>query len=159
MKVFDAHMVKAFELAELAKASGEYPFGAVLANGPAFLHGVTDAAISTGDPTQHAEIRVLSQYCRLSKRSRLDGLTIYCSVEPCVMCSGAIHWAHISRVVFSVTQSYLQMLTGGVPKPRCESFINIGGRHVDIIGPCHEVEGTRILDGFDFTLKARLSRT
>jgi tRNA(Arg) A34 adenosine deaminase TadA len=63
--------------------------------------------LSYSDPTAHAELVVISEYCRQQRILDLDGYTLYSSAEPCVLCAGAIKWAHISRVVFSVTQAML----------------------------------------------------
>jgi tRNA(Arg) A34 adenosine deaminase TadA len=57
------------------------------------------------------------------------------------MCSGAIHWARISRVVYSVSQAKLQEITGGRLKPRCIDLINVGRRQVQVVGPLLEDEG------------------
>ena len=80
----------------------------------------------------------------------LDGYTLYTSTEPCVMCAGAIHWARISRVVFSVSQAMLQAITGGLPKPTAASLINSGRQRAEVVGPLLPDEGLRVFDGYVF---------
>jgi tRNA(Arg) A34 adenosine deaminase TadA len=65
------------------------------------------------NPTVHAELQLISSYCHSDEHIDLTGVTIYTCAEPCVMCSGAIKWAGISRVVYSVSQEQLQAISGG----------------------------------------------
>ncbi|MBU3130161.1 deaminase [Clostridium tagluense] len=51
--------------------------------------------ITNCDPTSHAELSLISEYCRLSNNFSLEGYTLYTSTEPCVMCAGAIKWEDI----------------------------------------------------------------
>jgi tRNA(Arg) A34 adenosine deaminase TadA len=132
---------RAIELARRALELGHDPFGAVLAAGGAVAHEGFDRSVEASGPTYHAELAVISKYCRSHRRFTLDGYSLYCSAEPCVMCSGAIHWSHISRVVYSVSQEKLQEISGGRSKPRCIDLINIGRRQVQVIGPLLEDEG------------------
>ncbi len=66
------------------------------------------------------------------------------------MCSGAIKWAKVSRVVFSVPQAMLQTISGGLQKPSCDSLVNTGGRHIEVCGPYLLEEGLAVYHGFDF---------
>jgi tRNA(Arg) A34 adenosine deaminase TadA len=145
----------AITLAKEARESGEDPFGAVLVAGDTMVHIGKDACISKTDPTAHAELTVISEYCRREKRLSLDECTLYCSAEPCVLCSGAIKWARISRVVFSVSQAMLQNISGGQPKPACASLINTGAKKAEIIGPLLPDEGLLVFSGFSFVAKRR----
>ena len=69
------------------------------------------------------------------------------------MCSGAIHWAKISRVVFSVSQKKLQHFSGGKEKPTCESLLNTGHKKTEIIGAVLEEEGLQVFKDFPFQSK------
>src|SRR5262245_58372803 len=99
---------QAIELAATARQQGEFPFGALLVLNQQIAHQATDHCLSYADPTAHAELLVISEYCRQQRHLDLDGYILYSSGEPCILCSGAIKWAHISRVVFSVSQAMLQ---------------------------------------------------
>lgn len=144
---------RAIELARQARQQGDDPFGAVLVIDGAIVHESCDRSVVTSDPTFHAELSVISEYCRAHQRIALDGFTLYSSTEPCPMCAGAIHWSMISRVVFSVSQAMLQTRSGGRPKPSCAGIINSGSRQVEIVGPLLAEEGLAVFDGYDFVPK------
>lgn len=144
---------QAIRLAAAARQRGEYPFGAVLVVERQLVHQATDRCISYADPTAHAELLVISEHCRQQRTPDLDGYTLYSSAEPCVLCSGAIKWARISRVVFRVSQAMLQQLSGGRPKPSCAELVNTGGRTIAVEGPLLPDEGLAVFAGFDFRPK------
>jgi tRNA(Arg) A34 adenosine deaminase TadA len=97
-------------------------------------------------------MRLISSYCQKSGQLDLTGATIYTCAEPCVMCSGAIKWAGISRVVFSVSQALLQKVSGGQRKPTCNELVNTGGRYIEVRGLLLVEEGLACYDSFDFSL-------
>ena len=69
------------------------------------------------------------------------------------MCSGAIHWARISRVVFGVSQQSLQSVSKGKTKPSAEEMINIGNKKIEVVGPVLAEEGLALLRQFPFKSK------
>jgi tRNA(Arg) A34 adenosine deaminase TadA len=148
----------AIALAVQARQRGADPFGAVLVVDGQAVHQAGDRSVELSDPTFHAELAVISEYCRAQQRFSLAGYTLYSSAEPCVMCAGAIKWAGISRVVFSVSQAMLQQLSSGRPKPDCASIINSGNRQVEIVGPLLPEEGLVVFEGFTFTSKIERHR-
>ena len=101
MKRSDArYMEIALELAAMAAEQGEVPVGAVVVlNGEVVGRGF-NKMISTNDPTAHAEIEAIRDAARRVGRWRLDGASLYVTLEPCVMCAGAIMAARLSRVVY-----------------------------------------------------------
>lgn len=93
----------AMHLAEKAEALGEVPVGAVIIkNGERLAEG-WNCPISTHDPTAHAEIRALRAAGSILSNYRLVDTTLYVTLEPCIMCMGAISHARIRRVVFGAT--------------------------------------------------------
>ena len=90
----------ALEEAELAYAAGEVPVGAVITLGDDILAGAHNSSISMNDPSAHAEILAIRKAGEKIGNYRLAGTTLYVTLEPCVMCAGAIIHARISRVVF-----------------------------------------------------------
>jgi tRNA(adenine34) deaminase len=143
----------AIKISKVAREAGEYPFGAVLVLENQIVFEAIDRCLGLTDPTAHAERLAISKYCRLNNTLDLENFTLYSSTEPCVMCAGAIKWAQISKVVFSVSQSLLQGLNGGRPKPTCESIVNTGGRKIEVVGGLLEIEGLEVFEGFDFKPK------
>ncbi|RJQ55991.1 MAG: nucleoside deaminase [Actinobacteria bacterium] len=95
-------MDEALAEAEQAQGIGEVPIGAVVAcDGQVVGRGHNRREIEH-DPTLHAEIIALRDAARRLGRWRLSGCTVYCTVEPCMMCAGAMHLARIDRVVYGV---------------------------------------------------------
>jgi len=94
-------MRRALALAERAEAQGEIPVGAVLVGGETIVGEGWNQPIAGRDPTAHAEILALRQAAERLENYRLGGTTLYVTLEPCVMCAGAIVLARIERLVFA----------------------------------------------------------
>ncbi len=84
-----------------AAAVGEVPVGAVLVREGALIAQSHNAPISRHDPTAHAEILVLRAAAAALGNYRLDGCTLYVTLEPCPMCLAAISHARVARVVYA----------------------------------------------------------
>ena len=94
----------ALELADDAAASGEVPIGAVVvAEGEVIGHG-RNQPIATHDPTAHAEMVALRDAATRVGNYRLPGATLYVTVEPCLMCVGAMAHARIGTVVYGTVE-------------------------------------------------------
>lgn len=96
----EEYMDLALAEARKAKAAGEVPVGAVVVSDGAVIGRGFNQPISANDPTAHAEILALRDAARNSANYRLPGSTIYCTVEPCLMCAGAMIHARVARLVF-----------------------------------------------------------
>src|SRR5580658_5584606 len=93
-------MREAIALARVAGAAGEVPVGAVVELGGEIVGRGANAPIARHDPTAHAEILALREAAARIANYRLENATLYCTLEPCVMCAGALVAARIKRVVF-----------------------------------------------------------
>ena len=93
-------MLLAIEEAEAAAEAGEVPVGAVAVLNGELLGRNHNRSIELNDPTAHAEILVLREAGRLLGNYRLPGLDLYVTIEPCLMCTGAIVWARIGRLIY-----------------------------------------------------------
>jgi tRNA(adenine34) deaminase len=94
-------MQKAIDAAHEAEALGEVPVGAVILNADGELLAIaSNRTITNSDPTAHAEILALRAAAAKVGNYRLIGSTVYTTIEPCVMCAGALVNARISRLVF-----------------------------------------------------------
>ena len=93
-------MRRALELAREAESFGETPVGAVLVRGGEIAGQGRNAPIERNDPTAHAEILALREACAAARNYRLLGTTLYVTIEPCVMCAGALVAARVERLVF-----------------------------------------------------------
>ena len=93
-------MREALRLAREAEAAGEAPVGAVVVHGGEIVGRGWNAPIARCDPTAHAEILALREAAARLGNYRLLGASLYCTLEPCVMCAGALVAARIERLVF-----------------------------------------------------------
>lgn len=96
----ETFMRRALEMADVAMVSGEVPVGAVLVHEGHVVAMGYNQPIGTHDPTAHAEIIAIREAAKLLENYRLEGTTLYVTLEPCPMCASAIVHARVSRVVF-----------------------------------------------------------
>src|SRR3982074_2176669 len=95
------YMRQALALAEKAQAAGEVPVGAVIVvNGDVIGTGC-NSPIAANDATAHAEILAIREACARIGNYRLEGATLYTTLEPCVMCAGALVAARVATLVFA----------------------------------------------------------
>lgn len=92
--------------AEMAANAGEVPVGAVVvaADGHTVLAACHNVPISRHDPTAHAEVLALRQAAQTLANYRLDGCTLYVTLEPCTMCVGALVHARVAQVIFAASE-------------------------------------------------------
>lgn len=94
----------ALDEARAAAAAGEVPIGAVLVLDGKVLARAGNRTIRDIDPTAHAEIVILRDAARTLQNYRLTGATLYVTLEPCIMCAGAMVQARISRLVYGAAE-------------------------------------------------------
>ena len=99
-----SHMQRALVLADAAAAAGEVPVGAVLVQNGKVIGEGANSPIRGHDPTAHAEILALRQAARSQNNYRLPGSILYVTIEPCLMCVGALIHARVGRVVFGARE-------------------------------------------------------
>ena len=93
-------MHEAIDEAKRAAAGGEIPVGCVAVTGGEVISRGHNRSIADHDPSGHAEIVTIRDASRISENHRLNGVTLYVTLEPCVMCTGAMIQARIQRLVF-----------------------------------------------------------
>ncbi len=132
----------AIEEAVLAFSIGEVPVGAVITLGNDILVKSHNSPISLGDPSAHAEIIAIRNAAEKIGNYRLVGTTLYVTLEPCIMCAGAIMQARIQRVVYGAEDpkgggvvslynilndkrlNHSVEVTGGVKKDACAEILS-----------------------------------
>jgi tRNA(adenine34) deaminase len=145
VKVTDEHYMRlALAQAAEGQAAGEVPVGAVVVlddqvAGAGFNHPITGH-----DPTAHAEIVALRAAARRLGNYRLTGAAVYVTVEPCLMCVGAMVHARVGRVVF------------GAPEPKAGALVSMTRAHelpglnhrLDVLGGVLEAECRDVMQSF-----------
>lgn len=97
-------MEEALDQARIALANDEVPVGAVLRIGNEVVGRGRNGPIESCDPTAHAEIRALRDACQKRQNYRLPGSILYVTLEPCLMCAGALLHARVAEVVFGARE-------------------------------------------------------
>jgi tRNA(adenine34) deaminase len=134
----------ALEAAHGAEVAGEVPVGAVLVQGDAVLAVAANRPIAGQDPTAHAEIEALRAGGQALGSYRLNGTTLYVTLEPCVMCASAIVHARVSRLVFGAWDP-----KAGAAGSTVNVFTMPSMNHrVDVFGGVLMEESARLLNGF-----------
>ncbi|MBN2539218.1 MAG: tRNA adenosine(34) deaminase TadA [Deltaproteobacteria bacterium] len=127
--------------AESALESGEVPVGAVITMDGRVLAKTHNSPILMKDPTAHAEILAIREAADRTENYRLQGTTLYVTIEPCPMCAGAIIHARIARLVFGATDpkggaislydmlhdrklNHFVEITGGVLQGKCGEILS-----------------------------------
>lgn len=108
----EAFMGEAIAIARRALALGEPPVGACVVAADQVLAVAHNGVIGGPDATAHAEILAIRAACQRCRAPRLDGCTLYATVEPCPMCLAACHYAGIARVVFGASLADMHGVTG-----------------------------------------------
>jgi tRNA(adenine34) deaminase len=100
----ETFMAEALEQARRALAAGEVPIGAVLVIDDAIVARAFNQPISACDPTAHAEVLVLREAARIVGNYRLTAADVYVTLEPCLMCVGALVHARVRRVIYGAAE-------------------------------------------------------
>ncbi len=93
-------MAAAIAQARVAERAGDVPVGALIVRGGQCIASVENRTVRLQDPTAHAEILAIREAAAALDSWRLEGCTLYVTLEPCAMCAGAIILARLDRVVF-----------------------------------------------------------
>lgn len=147
-------MRRAIEVAISAREHGNHPFGAVLVD-PAGLIVLEaeNTVVTTHDVTGHAETNLVRMASAAIPHDELPGYSLVTSTEPCAMCTGAIYWAGIGRVVYGLPETALLEMTGDHPENPtldlpCRQVLATGSRPTEVVGPLLQDEAAVPHHGF-----------
>jgi tRNA(adenine34) deaminase len=140
----DEFMSEALALAAEAESAGEAPIGAVLVIDGIVVGRGHNCPISRNDPTAHAEIMALREAASATGNYRLTGSTLYVTLEPCVMCAGAIVHARVQRLVFGSRD----LRFGGVRSKFRLADSDLLNHRVDVVEGVGAAESTLLLRNF-----------
>lgn len=136
----DHYMRLALAEAEAALEADEVPVGAVIVHGERVIAAAHNQREQLSDPTAHAEMIAITQAAQALDDWRLEGCTLYVTLEPCIMCSGAILQARIPIVVYGATdpkagavQTLFHLLSDNRLNHRCQVVPGI------LAQPCGEL--------------------
>jgi tRNA(adenine34) deaminase len=151
MKNDDDFMRVALALAKQAELSGEVPVGAIVVKDGTIIGRGSNAPISRHDPSAHAELLALREAAHHLGNYRLVGCELFVTLEPCVMCVGAMFHARIARVVFGASD----FKTGA-----CGSVLNLFGErrlnhHAEITAGVLAEECGQVLSDFFASRRAQ----
>lgn len=143
---------RSIAVAKSAREHGNHPFGAVLGDSSANILVEAENTVVTGcDCTGHAETNLMRLVSAKVASERLASYTVYASTEPCPMCSGAMFWGGIRRLVYGLSQGGLYGLTPESPHKlplSCREVLRHGARATEVIGPALEDEARVVHLGF-----------
>jgi len=144
----------AIAVSRRSRENGQHPFGAVLTDpsGAVVLES-ENSVPADEDCTAHAELKLARTAFRTYGAPALAGFTLYTSAEACAMCSGAIYWSGIGRVVHAMSEARLGELTGDHDENptmslSSASVLNAGRRVVQVAGPALAEEAAAVHEGF-----------
>ena len=140
----DRHMREAMSLAKRALAANEVPIGALVVLGNQVVGRGYNQTVRRSDPTAHAEVLALRQAARKVGNYRLTSATVYCTLEPCAMCAGALIHARVKLLVYGArdpkagaVDSHLNLLA--------TSFLN---HRISVLSGILEEESSQLLEEF-----------
>jgi tRNA(adenine34) deaminase len=142
--MYDHWMMAALEEARRARDAGEVPIGAVVALDGAIVGRGFNQPISSGDPTAHAEIVAIRDAARRLGNYRLTGAVLCVTIEPCLMCVGALVHARIATLVFGAAEPR----TGAVVSTVRAAELPGHNHRVEVVGGVLEHECRELMQTF-----------
>ena len=148
------HLRTAIQVAQTAREHGNHPFGAILVDENNEVLLQAENTVVTGrDCTGHAETNLMRLATQHFSPEQLETCTLYTSTEPCAMCSGAIHWGNVRRVVYALSEVGLYDIVGPSPDHLvlpCREVFARTQHYVEVLGPSDELkeEATAVHEGF-----------
>ncbi|MFV1922823.1 MAG: tRNA adenosine(34) deaminase TadA [Methylotenera sp.] len=137
-------MQVALDLAKQAAINGEVPVGAIVVKDGEIIGRGSNAPISLSDPSAHAEIQALRDAAKTMNNYRLIDCTLYVTLEPCVMCTGAIQHARIAKLVYGASDPKTGAC-GSVVNLMSENKLN---HHTEALGGVMAEECGKLLSTF-----------
>lgn len=149
MQPGEDYLREAIELSRAAVSDGNPPFGSLLVVNDTIVRRSKNTTATEDDITAHPELKLARWAARHLSADKRAACTMYTSTEPCEMCSKAIHYAGLGRVVFSVSGETLATTrnesTSGIP---CAEVVNRSGGDTTVEGPILEATGAAVHEEF-----------
>jgi tRNA(adenine34) deaminase len=142
--MYDEWMTAALEEARRARDAGEVPIGAVVALDGAIVGRGFNQPISSGDPTAHAEIVAIRDAARRIGNYRLTGAVLCVTIEPCLMCVGAMVHARVATLVYGAAEPR----TGAIVSTVCAAELPGHNHRVEVVGGIREDDCRELMQTF-----------
>jgi tRNA(Arg) A34 adenosine deaminase TadA len=152
--VDQGHLLRAIELARRSREKGNHPFGSLLVDTSGDVVLEAENTVVTGlDVTGHAELNLVRAASKEFDVEALRRSTLYTSTEPCAMCSGAIYWSGIGRVVYALSSEQLMAIVkddsgSSTLALSCREVFARGGRDIEVSGPHVAEQAATVHEGF-----------
>ena len=135
------YIKRCIEIANESLANGNHPFGALIVDkdGQIIIES-GNIEVTDRECTGHAETTAMRKAVKLYSKEFLWNCTLYSTAEPCCMCTGAIYWGNVGRIVYGISEKKLLELTGNdddnptFDMP-CREIVARGQKPIEIIGP------------------------
>ncbi len=135
------------EICHEARAAGNHPFGCLLADkaGNVLMEQGNEEVTLKGDCTAHAECLLMRKASQVYSKEQMAELTMYSCGEPCSMCTGAMYWGNLGRLVYIARETELKKVTGDdLRNPTldmpCRAVFARGQKKMEVVGPIIELE-------------------
>jgi tRNA(adenine34) deaminase len=152
--VDEMHLDRALALAREAEAAGEVPVGAVVVIGGRVIGCGRNSPIARNDPSAHAEMLAIREAASNIGNYRLEGATLYVTLEPCVMCAGALVHARVARLVFGARD----LRFGGVRSKFRLADTDILNHRIEVVENVRGAECAALMRGFFEAQRAKGQR-
>jgi tRNA(Arg) A34 adenosine deaminase TadA len=136
------------EIAKESVTNGNHPFGALLVYNGEIVCKSENEVIVTSDVTAHAELLLIQKAQSLLSSKELKESILYSSTEPCPMCTGAIYWSGIQKVIYGTKASKLLNIAGDGFKLSALNLVKYAPRDLDFIAASNTVQFDKL--HFDF---------
>lgn len=138
---------RTLEIARESLAHGNLPFGCLLANSQGEILLKAENTVNTArDAIAHCEINLVHRFAGTYDHTFLQSCTVFASTEPCPMCSAALFWSGVGKVVYAVSKEGYKLVAGDSHPDfhfpvSSRELLSKGGRMVAVVGPVLEDEG------------------
>ncbi|MEI5908645.1 nucleoside deaminase [Bacillus spongiae] len=143
-------MKKALDMAFQARTEGNEPFGAILVKDDEVVMIGENKINTLCDPTHHAEIGLIRKFCTEHNIFDLSQYSLYTSCEPCVMCSGAMVWSNLGKMVYSVSHNQLAEIAGSNIMISCKEVFDKSPQKPVVVEKVLNEEGLKVFEGYKF---------
>ena len=142
--MYDEWMAAAIEVAQRGREAGEVPIGAIVALDGAIVGRGFNQPIASGDPTAHAEIVAIRDAARQVGNYRLTGAVLCVTIEPCLMCVGALVHARIGTLVYGAAEPKSGAIVSTVRGAELPGL----NHRVEVVGSIREAECRELMQAF-----------